>query len=310
MSPHLSVITTCGLEALQSLKEAQNTHQERGKAVAVPLRSLEQYGSPSPWQREGRNVCKIVDNDGSFRQRVVIKFLVKEEKSAAEINPRLQRAYGDVCMGASSVRRWVKHLEGGNTSIQDEPRRGRPQTASRNAKRKELMSFGMHFVLKIRRALREKLPGKKIILQHDNAWPHTDLVTVEKIRTFGWEALSHPPYSPDLALPSFRFCKGAEEETILRDMLLEINDSCEQYRMEINVNKTKTMIIRTKIKKEEKKELAGSMTEKELSPEECSGRNGEREKNLWQKKISDDRDDIKIYGSYTEIERKAENKKD
>ncbi|KAJ4438620.1 hypothetical protein ANN_14567 [Periplaneta americana] len=59
------------------------------------------------------NVCKLVDNDGSFRQRAVFKFLIKEEKSAAEIHFRLQRAYGDVCMGASSVRRWVKHLEDG-----------------------------------------------------------------------------------------------------------------------------------------------------------------------------------------------------
>ncbi|KAJ4428312.1 hypothetical protein ANN_24331 [Periplaneta americana] len=32
------------------------------------------------------NVCKMVDNDGSFRQRAVIKFLVKRRKSAAEIH--------------------------------------------------------------------------------------------------------------------------------------------------------------------------------------------------------------------------------
>ncbi|KAJ4445475.1 hypothetical protein ANN_07283 [Periplaneta americana] len=35
----------------------------------------------------------------------------------------------------------------------------------------------------------------------------------------------------------------AEEETILRDMLLELNDSCEQYGMKINANKTKTMSV-------------------------------------------------------------------
>jgi len=33
-------------------------------------------------------------------------------------------------MGASSVQRWVKHFKDGNTSIQDEPRSGRPRTAS------------------------------------------------------------------------------------------------------------------------------------------------------------------------------------
>ena len=59
-----------------------------------------------------------------------MEFLVKEEIPAAESHQRLQRAYGSVSMGASSVRRWVKHLKDGNTSIQDQPRSGRPRTAS------------------------------------------------------------------------------------------------------------------------------------------------------------------------------------
>ncbi|KAJ4434024.1 hypothetical protein ANN_16343 [Periplaneta americana] len=41
----------------------------------------------------------------------------------------------------------------------------------------------------------------------------------------------------------------ADEETRLRDMLLELNDSCEQYGMKINANKTKTMVIGRKIQK-------------------------------------------------------------
>ena len=66
----------------------------------------------------------MADNDMSFRQGAVIEFLVKEEIPAAEIHQRLQRAYGSVCVGASSVRRWVKHFEDGNTSIQNDPRSG------------------------------------------------------------------------------------------------------------------------------------------------------------------------------------------
>jgi len=50
-------------------------------------------------------------NNMSFRQRAVIEFLVKKEIPAAKIHQRLQRAYGSVCMGASSVQRWVKHLK-------------------------------------------------------------------------------------------------------------------------------------------------------------------------------------------------------
>jgi len=42
-------------------------------------------------------------------------------------------------MGASCVRRWVKHFKDGNTSIQYEPQSGRPRTASteRNKERVE-----------------------------------------------------------------------------------------------------------------------------------------------------------------------------
>jgi len=65
-----------------------------------------------------------------FRQRAVIEFLIKEEIPAAEIHQRLQSAYGSVCMGVSSVRRWVKHFKDGNMSIQDQPWSGRPRTAS------------------------------------------------------------------------------------------------------------------------------------------------------------------------------------
>ena len=57
----------------------------------------------------------MAENDMSFRQRAVIEFLAKEEMPAAEIHQRLQRAYGSVCMGASSVRRWVKYFKDGKT---------------------------------------------------------------------------------------------------------------------------------------------------------------------------------------------------
>jgi len=60
---------------------------------------------------------KMADTDMLFRQRAVIEFLVKEEIPVAEIHQRLQRAYGSVCMGASSVLRWVKHFKDGNTII-------------------------------------------------------------------------------------------------------------------------------------------------------------------------------------------------
>jgi hypothetical protein len=55
------------------------------------------------------------------------------EVSADGIHYRLQLVCGDVCTGASSVRRRVKHFKNGNTSIQDRPRICRTRTASTEA---------------------------------------------------------------------------------------------------------------------------------------------------------------------------------
>jgi len=41
-------------------------------------------------------------------------------------------------MGASTVGRWAKHFKDGNTGIQDQPRSGRPRTASPEPNKKRV----------------------------------------------------------------------------------------------------------------------------------------------------------------------------
>jgi len=90
--------------------------------VSCDVNSLHHVSSNTP--------NKMANNGMSFRQHALIEFLVKEEISAAETHERLECAYGSVCMGASSVWRRAEHFKEGNTSIQVEPRSGRPRTAS------------------------------------------------------------------------------------------------------------------------------------------------------------------------------------
>ena len=53
-----------------------------------------------------------------------------------------------------------------------------------------------------RRVRPNRNPGNMLI-QHDNARPHTSLRTQEAIAKFGWTVLPHPPHSPGLALSDF-----------------------------------------------------------------------------------------------------------
>ena len=46
--------------------------------------------------------------------------------------------------------------------------------------------------------------SKEILLLHDNARPHTAAHTLKSLKQLKWEAMEHPPYSPDLALSDFQ----------------------------------------------------------------------------------------------------------
>lgn len=55
---------------------------------------------------------------------------------------------------------------------------------------------------KLRRAIQNRRRGMLttgVCFHHDNARPHTARATVELLAQFGWNILTHPPYSPDLA---------------------------------------------------------------------------------------------------------------
>ena len=48
---------------------------------------------------------------------------------------------------------------------------------------------------------------------------------------------------------SFAIALLAEDERMLKNMLMELNGRCQDYGMKININKTKTTVIRRKPKK-------------------------------------------------------------
>jgi transposase len=87
---------------------------------------------------------KMAVTDNSFRQCAVTEFLVKEGNSAGVTYERLRGVYRDACLGASSVRRWVKHFKDGNTDIADQPRCGRQVTAATEHNKQKVAELIRH----------------------------------------------------------------------------------------------------------------------------------------------------------------------
>ncbi|GFO03272.1 histone-lysine N-methyltransferase SETMAR [Plakobranchus ocellatus] len=59
---------------------------------------------------------------------------------------------------------------------------------------------------RLKEAIRRKRPGLLrwgVVLQHDNATPHSANLTQQWLQRYGWEILPHPAHSPDLAPSDF-----------------------------------------------------------------------------------------------------------
>ena len=71
-------------------------------------------------------------SDTCYKPRAVIEFLVAEKESVENIHKRLCAVYGS-CAVDSTVGRWVRRVkasERGETDLHDQPRSGRPATAT------------------------------------------------------------------------------------------------------------------------------------------------------------------------------------
>ncbi|GFO32927.1 histone-lysine N-methyltransferase SETMAR [Plakobranchus ocellatus] len=59
---------------------------------------------------------------------------------------------------------------------------------------------------RLKEAIRRKRPGLLrwgVVLQHDNATPHSANLTQQWLQRYGWEILPHPAHSPNLAPSDF-----------------------------------------------------------------------------------------------------------
>jgi histone-lysine N-methyltransferase SETMAR len=62
--------------------------------------------------------------------REVIKFFVKEGLTPNEIHSKFIKDYGDSSPSFSTIKKWSSEFKRGRTSLEDDPRDGRPKSAT------------------------------------------------------------------------------------------------------------------------------------------------------------------------------------
>ncbi len=78
--------------------------------------------------------------DEKIKQRIIIHFLMKLEKTNKEIGEQLRLVYGDNALQATIVK-WTNCFRNGCNSVEDDAREGRPKTMHNTANIDRIRSF-------------------------------------------------------------------------------------------------------------------------------------------------------------------------
>jgi transposase len=62
--------------------------------------------------------------------RAFIKFYVKEGKTPNEIHSKFIKVYGDSSPSFLTIKKWAAEFKRGRTGLEDDPREGRPKSAT------------------------------------------------------------------------------------------------------------------------------------------------------------------------------------
>jgi len=134
----------------------------------------------------------------------------------------LQQAYGEDCLSHTPCHEWYQRFESGRTSIEDDPKSGRPSTSMdddrvekvlavirKNVPRGETVNkeFYLNVIKRLRAAVRRKRPeawkNNTWMLHHDNVPAHISLLIREFLTKHEKTVVPQPPYSPYLAPADF-----------------------------------------------------------------------------------------------------------
>ena len=94
--------------------------------------------------------------------------------------------------------------------------------------------------MRLKQAIKKRRPElinrKGVVFHHDNARPHTSLVTRQKLRELGWEVLMHPRYGPDLVPSDYHLFRSLQNSN--NDVKLASKKACENYLVQFFAQKS------------------------------------------------------------------------
>jgi len=165
----------------------------------------------------GNNTCiyviAIFTMCEGTEERICNKFCFKIGKTATETYQLLQQAYGEDAMGRTRVFDWFRRFKEGRTSVESDPRLGRPFFYSKGIVHHEYASDGQtinkKFYVEVLQHLRESVHQKRPekwrdgdwILHHNNGPAQTSHLVQQFLAKHGTTQLQKLPYSPDLLAP-------------------------------------------------------------------------------------------------------------
>jgi len=143
-------------------------------------------------------------------------------KKFTETFQMLQQAYGEDCLNRTPCHEWYQHFKQGRTSIEDDPKSGRPSMSMdddrvekvlavirKNVPRGETVNneFSLKVLKRLRAAVRRKSPeawrNNTWMLHHDNAPAHASLLICEFLTKHEMTVVPQPPCSSDMAPAEF-----------------------------------------------------------------------------------------------------------
>jgi len=105
-------------------------------------------------------------------------------------------------------------------------------------------------LMKLDEAIKEKWPElanrKGIVFHHDNARPHTSLVTHGKLLELDWEVMLHPPYNLDLATSDYHLFRSLQNS--LNDKTFTNDDDMKLHLVQFFADKNQKFYERGIIK--------------------------------------------------------------